>query len=199
MFAYFNLPAGIIPGAIYNKSRRKVPPAALLARARAHAAYAQPTRPLLSVMLAAWAQDAKMLADAPDRDHFIRLAEPGEAYASSAGVHIRRARILGAGAFECLVHPVPPDTLPLFTADVGEAFAADGFRRARCSPNVERGAVVIVERGRPKIMGLRVRHSGAEPCALDVVRCWWRHDGADDRIDPAWLARAALVAGGVVQ
>jgi hypothetical protein len=57
----------------------------------------------------------------------------------------------------------------------------------------------MMTRGRPQIMGLRVERPEAEPDPVDVVRCWWRPDGPSDRVDPAWLKRAALCAEGTAQ
>lgn len=197
-------PASAYPlGIIFNKLRSE-PPAHLrqaVAAARANAASIarERARPRMSVMLSAWAQDAEALARAPSREHFVRLAEPGEAYAPIAAMCVRRARHLGAGAFEALALPLSLKAMPALADDVGEEVAAECFRRAKRSQRLERRALIKMEQGQPRIMGMRIERWEAEPDPVDVVRHWSRPNGPRDRVDPAWLERAALTASGVAQ
>lgn len=201
LFQYPSLAGAYAPGTVLAKARR-MPAAALRAYERANRALAarqEPRRPLMSAMLESWRQTALEFAAAPSRKHFIRLARPGEAYAQLAAICTSKAGWGGGHVFESLVMPVPAEALPALQADPGEQVAAEWWERANRSPRRESRALILMTNGRAEIMGLRVERPLAEPDPVDVVRHWWRPDGPGDRVDPAWLERAAIAASGVAQ
>ena len=198
------------PGVIVNSPRKPWPEAARKAHARALAAYAKrfapgvsqltpATPPRMSAMLEGWRLSAEEFEAAPDRNHFIRVAQPGEAYAPHAVIITSMATWRERQVHDNLAISVPVEALPGLQDDMGEAFAAACFARANRSPLLERKALIVSDGGQPEILGMRITNRAAEPCPIEVVRHWHRPGGPDDRVCPGWLERAALVAGELLQ